>query len=102
MAVDYIFVGVVFTFSLGTILTLSAFAENRFPISIIYHFIGAICYWLLGILLLMNPQPVTIPLSYLFWALGFINFLLFIVWGLRSVLYAYRKRKYGEYETDEY
>lgn len=101
MAVDYLFVGIVLTFVMAMIFMLLALENREFPNSVIYHFFATILFVFEAQLILMAHTPsagYTIPLHYIFYLFGIINFILFLAWGASSFAQIMHSRKYGEEE----
>lgn len=95
MAIDYVFVGICLTFSLGTVfMLLGFFQEGAFKA--LFHFFSFLAYLLQTQLFLSVGSTTTLPLYLLSWMLTLANFALFLAWGIYSVRLVLKRRKYGE------
>lgn len=98
MATDYLFVGQTLSFITGIIFMLLAFNEDSI-LKVVYHLFATICFIFLAQLFLMAYSATTtyvVPIHYLFYMFGIINFILFVAHGAGAILLFLEEHKYGE------
>lgn len=93
MAVDYLFVGIVFTFVMGLSFTILGW-ESDFPRDVMYTMWGTIACFTAGFLSLGTDNSWMIALSFFYWGLGLLDFVLVMLMGI-DALKIYRRRKQG-------